>query len=66
MAHIIDNNISIFPGDKYIQLCRIISLVSHFFFVHVHGIWKFLGQGSNPHYSSDLSHLNDHAGSLTH
>ena len=30
------------------------------------GMQKFLGQGSNPCHSSDLSHRSDNAGSLTH
>ena len=34
-------------------------------FGHVHSMWKFLGQGSNLYYSSDLSHCSDNAGSLT-
>ena len=28
-------------------------------------LWKFLGQGSSPHYSSDLSHSSDNARSST-
>ena len=30
-----------------------------------HGMWKFLGQGENPYHSSDPSHCNDNASSLT-
>ena len=48
MAHIIDNNISIFPGDKYIQLCRIISLVSHFFFCPCPRHMEVPGPGIEP------------------
>ena len=36
------------------------------FFDHAHGIWKFLGQGSNPCHSSGLSQCSDNAGFLTH
>ena len=36
-----------------------------FFFGCAHGMWKFLGQGSNPRYNSDPSHCNDSEGSLT-
>ena len=32
---------------------------------HAHGTQKFLGQGSNRHHSSDLSHSSDNARSLT-
>ena len=28
-----------------------------FFFCHTHGLWKFLGQGLNPHHSSDTRSL---------
>ena len=31
-----------------------------------HSMWKFLDQGWNPCYSSNLSHSNDNARSLTH
>ena len=40
--------------------------VSFSFFVHAHSMWKFLGQGSNPHHSSNPSRCNDNARSLTH
>ena len=36
-----------------------------FFFGCAHRMWKFLGQGSNPHHSSDQSYCSDCAGSLT-
>ena len=35
------------------------------FFGCSHGTWKFLGQGSNPHHSSDLSCYSDNPESLT-
>ena len=35
------------------------------FFGHAQGMWKFLGQGLNPHVSSDLSHSSDNTRSLT-
>ena len=35
------------------------------FFGCIHGIWKSLGQGSNPHHSHYLSHCSDNTGSLT-
>ena len=38
---------------------------SLFFFGCVHGMWKFLGQGSNPCHSSSQSYCSDSAGSLT-
>ena len=37
-----------------------------FFFGHAHGMWKFLGQGSNLLHSSDPSCYSENAGSLTH
>ena len=36
------------------------------FFGHAHGVWMFLGQGLNPHHSSDPSFCSDNAKSLTH
>ena len=36
-----------------------------FFFSHPYGIWKFLGQRSNPTHSCDLHHRCSNAGSLT-
>ena len=36
------------------------------FFGHANGTWNFLGQGSNLHHSSELSHSSDNARSLTH
>ena len=36
------------------------------FFGHAHGIQKFLGQGSNPHHSSNQSYSSDNIRSLTH
>ena len=42
-----------------------ITFLSFFFFGHIHGIQKFLGQGSNPGHSSNLSHSSDNTGSLT-
>ena len=36
-----------------------------FVFCHDSGTWKFLGQGLNPHLSSNLSHFSDNSGSLT-
>ena len=36
-----------------------------FFFDQTHSMWKSLVLGSNPSHSSDLSHCNDNAGSLT-
>ena len=36
-----------------------------FFFGSTHGMWKFPGQASNLHHSSDLSRCSDHTGSLT-
>ena len=35
-------------------------------FGHTHGTWKFLSQELNPHHSSDPSHSDDNARSLTH
>ena len=37
-----------------------------YFFGCIHGIWKFLDQGSNPYHGSDLSCCSDNAGFLTH
>ena len=37
-----------------------------FSFGCTHGMWKFPGQGSNQHHSSNLSHSSDNTGSLTH
>lgn len=37
-----------------------------FFFGHTHGMWKFLGHGSNLSHSSDLRHCSDNARSITH
>ena len=31
---------------------------------HVHGMWKLLGQGWNPHHSCQSSHSSDNAKSL--
>ena len=36
------------------------------FFGHAHGMWKFLGHGSNPSHSSNPSHCSNNTGSLTH
>ena len=36
------------------------------FLVHIHGIQKFLGQGSNLSQSYDLHHSYSNTGSLTH
>ena len=36
-----------------------------FYFGHNHGIWKFLGLGSNPHQSCGLHHSCSNTGSLT-
>ena len=36
------------------------------FFSHAHDMWKFPGQGSNPHCGSDPSHRRDNARSLIH
>ena len=36
-----------------------------FFFGHAHGMKNFLGQGVNPHHSSDLSQCSDNTRSLT-
>ena len=36
-----------------------------FFFCCTHGMWKFPGQGSNPHHNSDLSRCSDNTSSLT-
>ena len=36
------------------------------FFDYAYCMWKFLGQGSNPCHSSNLSCCSDHTGSLTH
>ena len=36
-----------------------------FFLGHAYRVWKFTGQGSNPHCNSDLSHCSDNARSLT-
>ena len=36
-----------------------------FFFGCTRGMWKFVGQESNPNHSSDLSHSSDNAESLT-
>ena len=40
-------------------------ILSSFFFCHACGMWKFPGQGSNPHHSSYQSHSSDKARSLT-
>ena len=32
----------------------------------MHGMWKFPGQGSNPHHSYNQSHSRDNTRSLTH
>ena len=37
-----------------------------FFIDHACGMWRFLGQGSNPSHGSDLSRCSDNAGSLAH
>ena len=37
-----------------------------FYFGYTHSMWKFLGQGSNPHHSSNPSHCLGNARSLTH
>ena len=42
------------------------SALGFLIFVHIQGIWKFLGWGSNPCFSSDLSRPRDNARSLTH
>ena len=45
-------------------------LIKNFFyfllFGHIHGMWKFQGQGSNTHQSRDPSHSSDNTRSLTH
>ena len=37
----------------------------YYYFGHAHGMWKFLGQGSNPSHSSSPSCFSDNARSLT-
>ena len=60
---------SIFPYceslcfDKYFVYQYLLTFV---FFIHTHGMWKFLGQGSNLHHSSDPSCSRNNARSLTH
>ena len=45
--------------DRFISTDRIL-----FFYGHIHGIWKFLGQGLNLSCSCDLGHSYDNAGSF--
>ena len=59
-------------GSSVPDLCSFLflSLSLFFFFVfvffgHVCGMWKFLGQGSNPHHSSDPSDCRDNAGPIS-
>ena len=49
------------------MLAQCLACDRRFFFLfsgHAHGIWKFPGQGSNLHHSSDWGHCSDNAGSL--
>ena len=52
--------------DKLVRLCKILLFYSFFFFGCAHGMWKFLGQGSNLYNNSDPSSCSDKGGSLTH
>ena len=56
--------ILLLKGNKKFLLMSFFSFV--FFFGCAHDIWKFLGQGSNPGHSNDLSCCSDNTGSLTH
>ena len=50
----------------YTPLPQVQRMISAFlFFGHAHGMWKFLGQGSNPCHSSNLNHCSDITPSLT-
>ena len=54
-------------GDKDQNSIPLRALHLNFFFKifgHDLGIWKFLGQRSNPHHSSDPTHSSDNARSL--
>ena len=54
------------PENSSIQNLRISNTVFFFFFFgHGHFMHKFLGQGLNPHQSSDLNHSSDNTGPLT-
>lgn len=53
--------------DKSTVIEKIKILKKTFFslFGHAHCMWKFSGQGSNPHHSSDPSYSNDNTDLLT-
>ena len=48
-------------------MCEYVSKNSFFFFSfgYAEDMRKFLGQGTNPHYSCNHSHNNDNTGSLS-
>ena len=56
------------PGEGLLGVGTVLFCFFNFAFVfgHAHGKQKFLGQGLNPHHSSDLSHSSDSARSRTH
>ena len=53
--------LSTFLHEEYHPIAILLhfALFFFFFFGHTCGMWKFLGQGSNLHHSSDSSHCND-------
>ena len=74
---IIKEKINTFKWSKNCGVCKYIvytmqNLFSHkkernaffSFFGCSQGMWKFPGQGLNPHHSSDLSHSSGNIGSL--
>lgn len=58
------NQMRLFPSECCPNL--LLSPDKGIFFGSSHCKWQFLGQGSNPNYSSNQSHRSENAGSLTH
>ena len=52
------------PTSKMAQV-KVLCIV-FIYLVHTHGMWKFLGQESNLHHSSKLTHSTNYTGFLTH
>ena len=50
---------------KMITRKLLLSILYLCIFGHALSMWKFLGQGLNPHHSSNLGHCSDDTGSLT-
>ena len=59
------NSLFFFFNDQCLKY-HLLFYLFIYFFGHVCRMWNFLGQGSNPWHSSDLSRCSDNVRSLTH